>query len=703
MHKYMPAARSPASNKRPNPSPCLSPRVERDASPSDPRGGTKRTKTTATIPPSSATGLEISPPDREGSDLDDRESSEDPKTPDSADYRASPRAETEDPEFPWPVPCLLNWHTTNVVGLSAELLKLFMSPNDPSVRAEPTHAQAVDIIDRAESAAGLFLHVHLDGNALQLYALILQWAVDYKGPLCHCVRKLVLRARIGCARSALARSDIEEASLLLEQTKSLFPPGRSTEQWLLYESIFTWRLYRSRGVLQLDGEKDAIRRLQTKFKSIDFFSDPSPYKTLGIMACYEILSVIPERDAKLHIVDLELGERHDDDGSVSPESPSLEIHPSDLTCCLRWMHDLPASRQSDQVPLMPRNHCVVRCNRIGSFDVHFGEFFSLCWTQLQSQVTSTAPSWFQKPKSMGIQPTELLAVMVHLVIAEGPPPTAVTNSMKQLRGIRRLLFLDKSRLLIRFNKMRFQCTLVSSINQLSRNMCPLCFRESWARSDEAATAREYLRVALDPVFRASPATDTSGTSSLADLGGPTIPWSTTMDFPSLTESVPGSLPLTYPSGPRPPQHVTTSQPRHETAHPRGSTSAPYSLSPKNAALPSSSMTSTIPPTLPPTEAPTPRIILPPPVLPGDKMFLPSPSPSQANYSHFPSPSWLYETPMTNLTSIRDMASRAPLPGTPDEGESEARGLFDFDRFEMWISGGQVGRPSPGNSRPSRRY
>lgn len=42
-----------------------------------------------------------------------------------------------------------------------------------------------------------------------------------------------------------------------------------------------------------------------------------------------------------------------------------------------------------------------------------------------------------------------------------------------------------------------------------------------------------------------------------------------MNFPSLTESVSGSLP---------------SQLRHETAHARGSTSALYSMSPKNAAL-----------------------------------------------------------------------------------------------------------------------
>lgn len=699
MHKYMPAARSSVSNKRPNPSPCLSPRVERDASPSDPRGGTKRTKTTATIPPSSATGLEISPPDREGSDLDDRESSEDPKTPDSADYRASSRAETEYSEFPWPVPCLSNWHTTNVVGLSAELLK---------VRAEPTHAQAVDMIDRAESAAELFLHVHLDGNAFQLYALFLQWAVDHKGRLCHCIRKLVLRARVGCARSALDRMDLEDASELLEQTKTLSPPGTSTEIWLLYESIFTWRLYSSRGVLQLDGEKDAIRRLQTKFKSIDFFRDPSPYKTLGIMTCYEILSVIPDRDTKLHIVDLELGERHDDDGSASPESPSREIHPSDLTSCLRWMLDLPASQQIILTLLLPRNCRIAGCNRIGSFNVHFGEFFSSYWTQLQSEESSVAPSWFKKPKSQGIQPTELLAVMVRLVIEEGPS-TAVTSGIMQLR-IRNLLLLDKSQLLDRFNKMRFHCILVSSMNQLKRNFCSFCVGRGFVRDAEAVMAREYLRIALDPVLRALPDTDISGTPSPADtlspadLYDPIIPWSTAMDSPNLTESMSGSLPQTFASGLKPPQRVPTSQLRHETAHPRGSTSAPYSLSPKNAALPSSSMTSTMPPTLPPTEAPTPRIILPPPVLPGDKMFLPSPSPSQANYPHFPSPWWPYETPMTNLTSIRDMASRATLPGTLDEGESEARGSFDFDRlYETWISGGQVGRPSPGNSRPSRRY
>lgn len=644
MHKYMPAARSPASNKRPNPSPCLSPRVDRDASPSDPRGGTKRTKTTATIPPSSATGLEISPPDREGSDLDDRESSEDPKTPDSADYRASPRAETEDPEFPWPVPCLSNWHTTNVVGLSAELLKVFMSTNGPSVRAEPTHAQAVDIIDRAESAAGLFLHVHLDGNALQLYALFLQWAVDYKGPLCHCVRKLVLRARIGCAQSALARSDIEEASLLLEQTKSLLPPGRSTEQWLLYESIFTWRLYSSRGVLQLDGEKDAIRRLQTKFKSIDFSSDSSPYKTLGIMTCYEILSVIPERDAKLHIVDLELGERHDDDGSASPESPSLEIHPSDLTCCLRWMHDLPASRQSGLISLLPRHRCVVGCNRIGSFKEHFGEFFSSCWTQLQSGVSSTAPSWFKEPKSQGIQPTELLAVMVRLVIEEGPS-TAVTSGITRLY-ITNLLVLDKSQLLDRFNKMRFQCTLVSSIDQLARNMCPLCVGEVWARLDEADIAREYLRVALDPVLRAL-------------------------------------RPQT--------RHVTTSQPRHETAHPRGSASAPYSMSPENAALLSSSMTSTIhrrflPP--PPTQA---RVLPHPP----HHSIAHPPSSSQGSHPFYTIfRRHAHDQSHTN----QDMASRASLPAMPEGRENEDE--ISPEEYQSLVSSL---RPTPRNSRLSSWY
>lgn len=650
----MPAARSSASNKRPNPSPCLSPRVERDASPSRPRSGTKRTITTTTAPPSSsATGLEISPSDREGFNLEDRETSEDPKTPDSADYRASPRAspraEPEEPKTPdtWPLQCPSNWHTTNVVGLSTELLKSFRSTNGPSVRAEPSSVQAVDMIERAESAAELFLHVHLDINAFQLYALFLRWAIDCKGPLCHCVRSLVLRARIGCARSALARTDLEVTRLLLEQTRSPSLPARSTKQWLLCESIFTWRLYRFQGVLQLEDENDAIRRLQTRFQSIGFSRDPTPYKTLGIMTCYEILSVIPSRDAKLHIVELELGERHDDGGSDSPETPRRGIHSGDLTSCLRWMLDLPASQQSSQVPLLPRNRCVVGGNRIGSLDVHFGEFFSSCWTQLLSGGSSTAPSWFQKPKSMGIQPTELLAVLVHLVIEEGAEgqPTAVTSSMKQLRAIRKLLFLDKSQLLNRFSEMRFNCTVVSSMNQLTRTLCFMCFREGWARDDEATMASEYLRVALDPVLRALSATNTPGTPTWAALDDP---WSATSETFGLTESMSGPLPLARTSGPRPPQDVTTSQLRHETAHTRGSTSAPYSMSPKNAALPLGSMPSTIPPTLPPTEAPTPRI-LPPPVLPGDRMFLPSPSPLQANHLHFASPWWPYNTHMAHFT------------------------------------------------------
>lgn len=551
MHKYnKPAARSSASNKRPNSSPCLRPQVDRDASSSEPRGGSKRTKTTGTVPRSSATGLETSPPDRESSNLEDRESSEDPMTPDSADYRASSRAETEDSEFsgPRPVPCLSDRHTTNVVGLSRELLKVFMSTNDPSVGAKPSRVQAGDIIKRAESAAELFLHVHLNGNAFQLYALFLQWAVYHKGSLCRCVRKLAFRARIGCARSALARSDIEDASVLLEQTKSLLRPGRSTEQWLLYESIFTWRLYRFRGALQLEYEKDAIRRLQTRFQSIRLSRDRTPYKTLGIMASYEILSVILERDAKLHVVDLALGERHDDDGSASPESPSRGIHSSDLTSCLRWMLDLPALQQGGLVPLVPGYPCAAGCKRIGSFNVNFWYYFSLCWAQLQGEVSSIAPSWFQEPKSFGIQPTELLAVMVHLVIAEGPPPTAVTSSMKQLGGIRKLLFLRKSRLLNRFNEMRFNCTVVSSINQLTRNLCPLCVGGGWARDDEAAMAREYLKLALDPVLLALPDTNTSGnpspadTPTPADLDDPIITWSTTMDLISLTGSVSGFLP-----------------------------------------------------------------------------------------------------------------------------------------------------------------
>lgn len=596
-------------NKRPHPSSCPNPPVVRDPPPFEPPSGTKRSRASATVPlSSSVTGFAVSPPAREGSE----------------------GARTEDREVPdacWV--CFCGSHTTNVVGLSAELLsKVAISTKDfPSANTEPSSAQTGDNIELLERTAEFYLHVRLEGNAFELYALFLKWVVNHKGPLCLCAWNLAHRARIGCARTALARTDLEVADVLLEQSKGLSPPAGSTEIWLLYESIFTWRLYSSREVLQLDGEKDAIRRLQTKFKSIKFPNDPTPYRTLGIITCYEILSVIPGRDAKLHMVDLELGERHDDCVSASPESPSQRIHPSDLTSCLRWMLDLPASRQSGQVPLLPQNPCDGRCNRIDSFNVNFWYYFSLCWAQLKYEMGSVPPPWFQNPKSMGIRSTELLAVMVHLVIEEASPNETIMSGAKQLQQvpIRNLLFLDESRLLNRFKEMRFNCTLVSSINQLSRDFCSWC-AEDWVRVTQTALQRAQSRLALDPVLRVLPDPDTQ-VGSLADRDGfIPPPWSTTTDFSNVTGFM--GVPLSCTSNtPRPRQHVTTSQPRHETAHYRDSTSAPYSMSPKNAGLPSSSMISTIPPGFLPLPPATAR------VLPHHSITLP-PSTSQAKHPYF---------------------------------------------------------------------
>ncbi|KAK1831879.1 hypothetical protein QBC39DRAFT_81379 [Podospora conica] len=531
MYKYATADQPLASNKRPHPSQCTDPRVMPDTPQAQMGRGAKKSRTSATEPMLSVDGFEFSLPDREKSDT----GHESTKAP------------------PWM--CFCGSHATNFVRLSEPLLKvsiITMAVNHPL-----SHIQQQNIIERAENAADFFLHVRCEREAFQLYALFLKWTLDHKGPFCSCVRSLAHRARIGCALSAIVESDLEAANVLLDQTKSLSPPGESTESWLLYESIFTWRLYSSCGVLKPHGEEDAIRRLETRFRTVDFCRDTTPYKTLGIMTCYEILSVIKESDAKLHIVNLELGERHGNACSTASESHQ-EIYPSDLFACLRWMLGLQASRSSNQVSLLPRRFCVSGCTRVGSSD--FLDCFCLYWIYLQNEVSP--PSWFQKPESIGIRPTELLAVIVHLVIEEGLPLRLSIVGSNEF-AIRNLLVLDESQLLGRFNDRRFNRRVESSLSQLSGHVCT---RDVEFTSPEIAMTKKHLRITLEPL--ASP-TNPAYTLDIPSPGSADMASAENLDSGSPHQA------LAYTSASRSPEHRFISElPGHLTAPCVASSSSP---------------------------------------------------------------------------------------------------------------------------------
>jgi hypothetical protein len=160
-----------------------------------------------------------------------------------------------------------------------------------------------DVIERVESAAEFLLYGECEEDAFPLYALFLKWVLDHNGPFCQCACKLVHRARVGCALSALARSDLEVANALLKQTETLSPlqDRQSLASWLFYEAMFTWKLYISRGLLSSHVKWDCVRRfgyhLNALFNVSLYGLAGAAWLDLGVMLCEELSPIIKDSDA----------------------------------------------------------------------------------------------------------------------------------------------------------------------------------------------------------------------------------------------------------------------------------------------------------------------------------------------------------------------------------------------------------------------
>jgi hypothetical protein len=374
MHKYTPAR--PPANKRPHPSPSPDPQVVPDSLPPNPSPGTKRSRTNDTALQQGSHSAVLSPDQERGVQ----------QVSDSG---------VSSVDGTWL--CFCRNHTGNIAELSKALIQVSTSWDNPSATMDPP--QMEDAIERIESAAELFLYVRCERDAFTLYALFLKWAVNHNGPFCQCARDLVHRARVGCALSAMARLDLEVANALLEQTKSLSPlkDPQAWASWLLYESIFIWKLYTSRELI--DGDGNCLVRLRNRFHAFGvsfFYGNGAAWLKLGAMLCEELSPFIKDSDpAKGHLKDLLQGLRDSLRGSPGPflDYSIRAFGSGAVKSCLQWMQDSPLSP-----PLLT-----------GGFMREFLAF----WARLRSELRDArAPVWAIEIKSRRLRQTEFLAAMV---------------------------------------------------------------------------------------------------------------------------------------------------------------------------------------------------------------------------------------------------------------------------------------------------
>lgn len=245
--------------------------------------------------------------------------------------------------------CFCSKHAGDIAELSEALIQASSSCGDSS-SATMDPLQMDDAIDRVESAAEFFLYINSEGDAFRLWALFLKWALNHDGLICQCARDLVHRARAGCAMAALDRSDLEVGHALLEQTKGLSPLKdlRSLTSWLYYESLFTWKLYNSRGLISIGSNSNWFVRLTSQLDAILHASlrhdTEVDWLKLGAMLCEELSPFVQGSDAaKDHLRDLQ--QRLQDNLEGNPE-PSLDysirmFNSGAVRSCLRWMQRSP--------------------------------------------------------------------------------------------------------------------------------------------------------------------------------------------------------------------------------------------------------------------------------------------------------------------------------------------------------------------------
>lgn len=196
--------------------------------------------------------------------------------------------------------------------------------------------------------------------------------------------------------------------------------------WLFYESLFTWKLYNSRGLISISGDSNWFVRLTNQ---LDVMFDASlrhdtavDWLRLGAMLCEELSPFVEDSDAaKDHLRDLQ--QRLQDNLEGNPE-PSLDysiqiFNSGAVKPCLRWMQRsppaLPLSPQltPDTCHFRGQEVCPVHDTDPHPRGPHSTTDFLAYWACLGSELRDgSVPAWFKKLKSSGIRPTKLLAMVV---------------------------------------------------------------------------------------------------------------------------------------------------------------------------------------------------------------------------------------------------------------------------------------------------
>lgn len=437
---HRPSPPRPSANKRPHPSPSPDPRVGPDSLPSNPGPCAKRSRRNYTGPLHASHSGILSPHPggpqlREGPEVQvtsDPEASPDWEPQDGSDddddgpWDSETQDDSSDDDEDGPWMCFCGKHVGDIAELSEALIQA-SSPRGDSASATMDPLQMDDAIDRVESAAGFFLCINSEGDAFQLWALFLKWALNHDGPICQCARGLIHRARAGCAISALDRSDLEVGNALLEQTKGLSPPKdrQSLATCLFYESLFTWKLYNSRGLISICGDSNWFVRLTNQ---LDAMFDASldhdtavDWLKLAAMLCEELSPFVKDSDAaKCHLEDLQ--QRLQDSLQANPE-PSLDyatrmFYSGSVRSCLRWMQGSPPA--FPLLPLLTRDKCHFRGGQVCSLhDIDPNprgpypttDFLSY-WARLGSELRDgRVPGWSKRLRFGEIRPTEFLAIL----------------------------------------------------------------------------------------------------------------------------------------------------------------------------------------------------------------------------------------------------------------------------------------------------
>ncbi|KAK3356845.1 hypothetical protein B0T25DRAFT_630057 [Lasiosphaeria hispida] len=429
-------------------------------------------------------------------------------------------------------------------------------------------------LERIELAAELFLHSQCYEDAFRLYRLLLDRIQSHQGPLCHCATNLSKRAKAGCARSAVVKSDIDVAEALLEQGDVQVRDSDITSEALFHKSIFLWKLYWPREELNTAPEYEMrFQQLQDEYLAIPF--NDITHKSLGLVACTALLSLMGnEVNQSKHTRILGLKESLAFASSGPSKGygnlPNMKV----LVSCLHWIQDLISvpGRDSRFFTLADRGlDQGLDWSRATHSDEEnwngFIKVFHAFWVELWDG-SGEMPYWFQTAQSsMGISPTELLAVVVSLLIqqpAEEPLLAArktvihlLSLGESELARRFRRVFADLGRLCPRRTAWAYgqggsKMKLRDSIKRLARKRLNLSFwavldrssgssnpvaQSAWDVTDAHRTAGNLFSQQVEPARRPHPDSTNSESEDLP----PDPPFRMTGDLPLASALAPAPV------------------------------------------------------------------------------------------------------------------------------------------------------------------